>query len=262
MCKPPPPLPPILNTPYYRFMGYRSTGRRQFTLRNDTSGDLPVNWAISEVPLLLPKEPSRPSAKKRGRGTARHGSTVGARSDATTVSASEFGGTLLAEEEKKRNRNSENSTSNTYNDSNNGEVDREGINCAAEPFMAREVYPTAPLPGQQLAAATAAAAGKREYDIPNEYQLRKIEDEGRNIAGHDGMTSAGLSSSTLISAARDARSVGTMSSSAVTAAARGPFAIVPGFAVVPAHGEVSFEVAFTPTSLGETRWDIRNCLNQ
>lgn len=181
---------------------------------------------------------------------------MGTRSDATTVSASEFGGALLTEEEEeeeKRNRNSKISTSNTYSDSNKGEVDLDGTSCATEPFMVRAVYP-----GQQPAtAATADAAdGKREYDIPNEHQLRKMEDEGRNIAGHDGMTSAGLSSSTLISAAHDARSVGTMSSSAVTAAARGPFAIVPGFAVVPAHGEVSFEVAFTPTSLGETRWDI------
>lgn len=36
-----------------------------------------------------------------------------------------------------------------------------------------------------------------------------------------------------------------------TTADRGPFGIFPGFAVVPANGEVSFEVVFSPATLGE-----------
>lgn len=54
-------------------------------------------------------------------------------------------------------------------------------------------------------------------------------------------SSAGLAGETMATATE-----------AEAVADRGPFAILPGFAVVPANGEVSFEVAFSPVSLGET----------
>ena len=86
------------------------------------------------------------------------------------------------------------------------------------------------------------------------------------MAGNEVMTSDNVSSSTAMSVACGAHSIEAMPSSSVTAAAAAaaaaeaataaagrPFAIVPGFAVVPAHAEISFEVTFIPTSLGERR---------
>lgn len=162
-----------------------------------------------------------------------------ARSDATTVSGSGFGGELLAEEQ--------NSINSSGNNNSNTILDHDSSH-ATEPSMAPEVCPNFS-PGQQPAAAVTAATShlrgdKREYDIESKHQVRTINEEGGNVSGHQGM-SGRVSSRTLSSSGVG---MGTMSS-----ADRGPFSIVPGFAVVPANGEVSFEVAFSPSSLGETR---------
>eukprot|EP00903_Cladosiphon_okamuranus_P011029 g10416.t1 len=216
------PLPAVVNHLLFEPTLLSSTGRRRFTLRNDTTGDLPVRWEISEI-LPLTKTHQRPP-KGSGRGFAPTQAAAGSPvlpsgSSLTTITASVglAAGVALC-----------------------GGSSGRGHGAGKETSRQEE-------PGS-LKAATST--------------LRNADGRDDKRAGVD-FSSASRSPATS-SLSPSSSVVGATvvlplpSDEKATAVGRapdcGPFGIFPESAVVPAHGEFSFEVAFSPAGLGESRF--------
>lgn len=162
-----------------------STGRHRFTLRNDTMGDLPIRWEISDAASTNPQQTSPPPSQPQERKTFAAGTFTSPQGEGGRGGEGAALATLPNIEER-------------------GNSHAIGF---APPFATLPHDDTIPraLPPSLLVASTSGDCA------------------GRPIAtAHD-----------------------------VATADRGPFDIFPAFAVVPANGEVSFEVAFSPATLRE-----------
>lgn len=227
------PLPAVISHLLFEPTLLASTGRRRFTLRNDTTGDLPVRWEISEIlPLQQEKKHQQQPLKRSGAGFAPGSPTVW-----NTIAT----GTRMAEPSRQRTQHEAGAT----------------------------------VPASAAATATAGGGVGRDQAAGTEGTRRTPRQEAgvtpaavsptsRSIDGRDGRNRADLgSSSTSIAASSSippsssvvgATVVLTAAAAAVRAAPDdGPFGVFPEFAVVPAHGEFAFEVAFSPCGLEESR---------
>ncbi|CBJ28265.1 conserved unknown protein [Ectocarpus siliculosus] len=183
-----------------------STCQRQFTLRNDTTGDLRIRWETSDITSAQKRQQR---GQKKNSATSRSSSSGDPPSASPTTSATRTGGGggdifgTVGDGEATERRGS------AY-------VDRGGAQAGAD------WEPEANAPRNE----------KRTGDVP----------------------AGGIQPSSSLAA----RTTAQMPKGLATAAGRGPFVIFPGFAVVPARGEVSFEVAFSPPALGEVGLFLRS----
>lgn len=168
-----------------------STRRRQFTLRNDTTGDLGIRWEASDI-TSAQKRQQRGQKKKSA--NSRSSSSGYPTSASPTTSATPTGG---------------------------GGGDIFGTVGDGEATGRR---------GSAYADGEGAQPGAKWE--PGASAPRNEERTGDGTAGP-------IQPSPTLRVGKTA----TM--------AKGPFVIFPGFAVVPARREVSFEVAFSPPGLDE-----------
>ena len=226
------PLPATISHLLFDPTLLSSTGRRRITLRNETTGDLPVRWEMSEIFPLQDKKQQRlpkvsgmglvrarpaalPSVGSNGVGTPIRAAGAAAAptpgrdhgagaegSPCARTSLAEAGATAAAATHTPRNTV-------------DGRADksiREDLSSTS-----RSLAAPAPSPGCPVVGATAA--------MP-------LPAGGKAAAEAEEAAAAGV-----VGRAPDA----------------GPFGIFPEFAVVPAHGEFAFEVAFSPAGLQESR---------
>ncbi|CAN0093832.1 unnamed protein product, partial [Ectocarpus sp. 12 AP-2014] len=176
-----------------------STCRRQFTLRNDTTGDLGIRWEASDI-TSAQKRQQRGQRKKSA--TSKSSSSGDPPSASPAISATPAGGGV----------------GDMFGTVGDGEATERGGGACVD---------------------TGAAQAGADWE-PGANAPRNEERTGDVAAG-------GIQLSSSLAAGKTAQ----MPKGLATAAGRAPFVIFPGFAVVPARGEVSFEVAFSPPGLGE-----------
>ncbi len=210
---PPAPVPAVIRHLLFEPTVLSSTGRRRFTLRNDTTGDLPVRWVVSEA--AVPSSSSPPPPPQPLRPPA----ALGAASLFPAGAASPFSPSRPAP----------------------GGGGRDGRGGSAGTVaLSRQG-------GQQ-----APGRGSREMAAGDKEPADRTRDGDHCLA----LTFAAASIPAASPSSPVAGSTADKTAAAAVAASkpdRGPFEIFPRFAVVPAHGEASFEVSFTPGGLGQMR---------
>ena len=252
------PLPAVISHLLFEPTLLATTGRRRFTLQNDTTGDLPVRWGISEI---FPLQENQQKALK-GAGTSVAPARAGDSPGLSPVCNAVAPGAWVAELGRQRTQH----------------VAETAVPAGAAAAAAAAATATAAAAGGGGGSGrdqVKGADGTRRNSRQDANVASAVTSTPRSIGGRDGKSCADLGSSSRSGIAASSSSPPPPSSSvgvgtvvltadetaavaaAAAAAARvphaGPFRIFPEFAVVPAHGEFAFEVAFSPADLGESR---------
>lgn len=221
-----PPLAGVISHLLFEPTLLASTGRRRFTLQNDTTGDLPVRWKISEINSLQEKQQQQPKGSAVDFASAQP-----AGSSPKTSSPVAIAGTP-------------------------------GLSRQSSQLAVGVAIPACAAPSGGSGRDQAAETGGARRTHRQETGIIAATSTFRNIDGKDGHNCVDPSYPTRSLEASSSSSVvcGTVNLPTDTTEAvagrapdKEPFGIFPEFAVVPAHGERTFEVAFSPPGLGESR---------
>lgn len=224
------PLPAVVSHLLFDPTLLSSTGRRRFTLRNGTTGDLPVRWDMSEVlPQTEKRHQQRPKGSGRGfspaQAAAADSPVVPTFSSATAIAAGEAmvipAGAAPSGGSSGRNH---------------------GAGTEGSRRVSRQ---------EEIGTTTGATTAPRDVE-------RRVDKRTRADLSPPSQTLADSSPSPSSSVVGTTVVLPLPADERATAAAgrapdAGPFGIFPEFAVVPAHGEFTFEAAFSPAGLGESR---------
>lgn len=235
------PLPAVISHLLFEPTLLASTGRRRFTLQNDTSRDLPVRWEISEMLSLQEQH-------QRRRQQPSEGSEIGfAPAQATgclllqtdSSPAALAAGTGIAELGRQSSQHEAGLTTpaGAAAGSASGRFDRDQAGEAEGTRRAsrQEAGATARTP---TSGRPSGRDDKARGDSASPARSLAVSFPGSSVVG----------ATVVLPADKMAKVVAAKAPNDTR-----PFGIFPEFAVLPAHGEFTFEVAFSPAGLGESR---------
>eukprot|EP00752_Nemacystus_decipiens_P011479 g10191.t1 len=243
------PLPTVISHLLFEPTLLASTGRRRFTLRNDTTGDLPVRWEISEM-LTMQQENQEQQALK-GYGTRFAPARAGGSSCLPKVCNAV---TKMADPRQQRMRHAAGATILAGADNT---VAAAGVGAGRGQAVGAEATRRTSRLKAQASAASAVSPMLRNIDGRDGKNCADLESSCLGLAASSPPSPSAIDATVVLPAERGES--GVVAAAAAGASARvpdtGPFGIFPEFAVVPAQGEVVFEVTFSPTGLRESRFE-------